>query len=76
MTSGFGLGTDSVFLYGQPSSQPQLDKDGQPIKTLHLAKAKGGGPALDKTYLRSNEMGILRTKTKTAEEVCRALQST
>ena len=73
MTSGFGLGTDSVFLSGQPSSQPKLDKDGQPIMVLHLAEVKGGGPA-HKTYLRSNGKGILRTKT--AEEVRRALQST
>ena len=74
MTSGFGLETDFVFLPGQPSSQPKLDKDGQPIKILHLAKVKGGGPALDKTYVRSNEKGIVRTKT--AEEVRRALHST
>ena len=75
MTSRFGLETDFVFLPGQPSSQPKLDKDGQPIKILHLAKAtKGGGPALDKTYVRSNEKGIVRTKT--AEEVRRALHST
>ena len=74
MSSGFGLEADSVFLSGQPSSQPKLDKDGQPIKILHLAKAKPGGPALDKTYLRSNEEGIVRTKT--AEEVRRALHST
>ena len=74
MTSGFGLETDFVFLPGQPSSQQKLDKDGQPIKILHLAKVKGGGPALDKTYVRSNEKGIVRTKT--AEEARRALHST
>jgi hypothetical protein len=33
-----------------------------------------GGSALDKTHLRSDEKGILCTKT--AEEVRRALQST
>ena len=74
MTSRFGLDTDFVFLCGQPSSQPKLDNNGQPIKILHFAKANRGGSALDKTYLRSDEKGILRTKT--AEEVRRALQST
>ena len=75
MTSRFDLDTGSVFLSGQPSSQPTLDKDGQPTKILHLATVLSRtGPKLDKTCLRSDEDGIVRTKT--AEEVRRAPQST
>ena len=74
MTSRFGLDTDSVFLSGQPSSQPKLDKDGQPIKIFHLAKVLSRtGMKLDKTYLRSDEDGIVRTKA--AEEVRHAPQN-
>ena len=58
-----------------PGTRPKLDKDRHSTKILNLSKASnsGRGPALEKTYLRSDEQGIVRTKT--AEEVRRALQS-
>lgn len=75
MISRSGLDTDSVSLSGRARAHPKLDKDGHPIKILCLSKAhkSGRGPSLNKTYLRSDEQGIVRTKT--AEEVHRVLQS-